>query len=126
MKALNRRDFLRGAFLRAHAAEAAAACGSDPQPASCRATGKRLPIGRIADFPVGETRRLSEAGLEVESLPEGLRARSLAQPAAYHRITAGPTGELIACLGEAWPGDWVYSAMINGPTGLETGTEEDR
>lgn len=124
MKALSRRDFLRGSFLRAHAAEAAAASAGDPPASGRRAPAGRLAIGRIADFPVGGIRPLPEAGLEIESRPEGLRARSLTDPEAFHAITAGPAGELMVCLGETWPRDWVYSSMINGPSGLETGTED--
>lgn len=120
MKAMNRRNFLRGSFLGAADAQPDPAGAGNPPVAPA----DPVPIGRLADFPVGEVRRLESLGLAIESLPEGLRARALGIPEVYYAISAGPAGELMAGRHETWPRAWVFSALINGPTGLDTGTEE--
>ena len=124
MKAMNRRNFLRGTFLGEGDAPKHPVGGGKPATAARPAVAERVVIGRLADFPVGEIRRLEALGLEIESLPEGLRARALGLPEIYCAITAGPAGELMAGRAETWPRDRVFSALINGSAGLDTGTEE--
>lgn len=124
MKAMNRRNFLRGTFLGAGDAPEDPVGGGNLATAPRPESAERMPIGRLADFPVGEIRRLEALGLEIESLPEGLRARALGLPEVYCAIIAGPAGELMAGRAETWPRDRVFSALINGPAGLDTGTEE--
>jgi hypothetical protein len=121
---MNRRNFLRGGFLGAGDAPKVPAGGGNPATAPRRDPEDRVAIGRLGDFPVGEVRRLEPLGLEIESLPEGLRARALGSPRVYCAITAGASGELMAGRQEPWPPEWVFSALINGPTGLDIGMEE--
>lgn len=124
MKAMNRRNFLRGTFLGAGEAPKDQVGGASPADAPRPATEDWVPIGRLADFPVGVIRRLEALGLEIESLPEGLRARALGGPEVYRAIIAGPAGGLMAGRAETWPRELVFSTLINGPTRLDTGMEE--
>lgn len=81
-------------------------------------------IGKIADFPVGREKPFDSGLLIVESLPEGLRARSTGNDFLYFEIKAGPIGELMVNRAEIWPANRVFSIMTAGPASLETHLEE--
>jgi hypothetical protein len=119
---MGRREFLTGRFRRRSESSAA---GAESAPAVSVAAPFSLPIGRIADHPVGGLVRIPGTGIEVESLTEGLRARIL-ESGAFAAIRCGMAGILVADPGEVWPDDRVYSVLINGPVRLDAGNEEGR
>ena len=113
MEAMARRDFLRGAFI-----------------ASAKVKTKEVErkpivrIGKIADFPIGHETHSDSGRLVIQSLPEGLRARSAENGMLYYGIEAGPAGDLLINRAEIWPANRVFSIMTGGPASLETHLEE--
>lgn len=112
----SRRDFLTGRF---HPAKGKGTHGNGAPAAD------PVMIGRIGDHPVGGTVRIPGRGIEIESLPEGLRARLTGGGSRCAAIRSGMAGHLFADPAEPWPEDMVYSMLINGPIRLETGHEEE-
>ncbi len=81
-------------------------------------------IGRLSDFPVGTERPVGSDSLLVESLPEGLRIRSISESPIYYAIAANQAGELSVNRNITWPADMVFSIMTGEPTRLCTKLEE--
>jgi hypothetical protein len=120
MDALDRRDF----FLRLAGRAGPAGADRNVPPveggAGAAAAGRRrVPIGRVADFPPGGTRILAADGLAVESLPEGLRARSIHAGGGWFAVGADGTGALHVDRGLEWPEDRVFSIMTGEACRLE-------
>lgn len=138
MGGMDRRSFLFGAFRGSDVSDAAPirvgpeaeaevgggsgwAAGGAPQ----AQRGAVIRIGRWRDFPIGESRILGPQGLLIESLPEGLRARSESSGGKCFGITADPFGELAVDPSEIWDEGMVYSIMVAGPVRLESPLEEN-
>lgn len=116
---MDRRAFLIGGIKEPAAARASGPAASGPSGAAASV----YKIGRLADLPAGETRRFASGSILVESLPEGLRARSGERGGPCYEITANPIGELSVDLSRTWNEDTVFSIMIGGPTRLEPSME---
>jgi hypothetical protein len=110
MDALGRRDFLLRLAGRSGSAGPGRGGPSAGNGGRRAAEPRRIPIGRFADFPPGRTRILAAEGLAVESLPEGLRARSI-DADGWFAVGADGTGALHVDCGLEWPADQVYSIM---------------
>jgi hypothetical protein len=128
MERMNRRSFLLGGFkgtLPDRSSGASPAVGAGEGSDGIGAAVSVFKIGRLADFPTGEIRRFEPGSIFVESLPEGLRARSGERGGPCYEITANPTGELSVNLARTWNEDTVFSIMIGGPARLDSYMEEN-
>lgn len=119
---MDRRSFLFGGIKGTAADRASGAPEASGQSGSAAAIFK---IGRLADLPAGETRRFRAGAFLVESLPEGIRARSGERGGPCYEITSNPIGELSVDLSRIWNEDTVFSIMIGGPTRLDPSMEEN-
>lgn len=77
-------------------------------------------IGRWADFPIGETRKVGPRAVLIESLSQGLRARSGNPGGPCYAIASNAAGELSVDMSVTWNQDKVFSIMLGGPVRLET------
>lgn len=84
-----------------------------------------IPIGGIAGYPVGEIRPMPEEGILIESLAEGLRARSLERGGPHFAIASAPYGGLVVDRARIWPESTVYSVLTDGPADISTPWEEE-
>ena len=82
-------------------------------------------IGRWPDFPIGETRKAGPRAILIESLSEGLRARSGNPGGPCYAIASNAVGELSVDMSVTWKQDRVFSIMLGGPVRLETYPEEN-
>jgi hypothetical protein len=114
MSGMRRRDFLFGIF-----------AGGGPEAEAAAAREPALSIGRIGAYPVGSVTPVDTWGLEVDSLPQGIRIRSRGERGRCFAITSGPAGELLVHRGIPWPPEQVYSVLSGGPVRLEKISEED-
>jgi hypothetical protein len=80
-------------------------------------------IGKIVDFPIGKKILLSSMGVQVESLPEGLRVQSTTNERQFYPIRANQVGELIINRRENWPASQVLCLLTNEPACLEKSRE---
>ncbi|HEY8270611.1 MAG TPA: hypothetical protein VIG33_06950 [Pseudobdellovibrionaceae bacterium] len=100
MNTMTRRDFFLGTFSKAE-------------------TKTECIVGRISDFPIGKSKSLTALQVEIESLPEGLRARSLENERCFYSIKMNQIGELIVNRRELWPENQAFSILTNEQTSLE-------
>lgn len=129
MATMGRRIFLFGAFADTNGVavqdNAARAVSVAPAQEQGRSNEPAIfKIGKIADFPVGSEKLLGSATLLVQSLSEGLRARSNPEGQIYYALFANQTGELSVNRNITWPADMVFSIMTGEPTRLCTKLEE--
>ncbi len=82
-------------------------------------------IGKIADFPVGETKSFPLHAMVVESLAEGLRARSLENDGCCYAVKTNQIGELLVSRDELWPENMIYSILKNEAVCLTKPLEEN-
>src|SRR5690606_15254252 len=129
MRAMGRRGFLSGAFLQPPPNPPKPDGGSlsDGPPSEVGRTHRSrfIPIGGIAGYPVGETRTIPEEGIQIESLAEGLRARSPERGGPHFAIASAPFGGLVVDRGRIWPASTVYSVLTDGPADISTPWEEE-
>lgn len=122
MEPMDRRAFLFGGFKGSAPVRSSGALGASGPSGTAAAVFK---IGRLADFPTGETRRLESGSILIESLPEGLRARSSECDGTCYEITADPIGGLSVNMARIWNEDTVFSIMIGGPARMDSSMEEN-
>jgi hypothetical protein len=82
-----------------------------------------IEIGGLADLPAGESRSFGAGAVLLESLDQGLRARTT--DGACRAILADAYGRLSVDLGIPWDDDTVFSIMIGGPVRLDASREEN-
>lgn len=104
MTAMSRRDFFTKSFRKAENPE--------------------VIIGKIRDFPVGEEKVLDKFKIVVESLPEGLRARSAEDKNIYFSIKTNQVGELVVNRAEDWSPAHAFSILTNELIFLDTSLED--
>ena len=73
---------------------------------------------------MGEEKLSGSGTLWIESLAEGLRARSVGPENRYYAIQSGPNGGLTVNRLESWPMEKVYSIMTGEPVSLNVKVEE--
>lgn len=112
MSSMSRRNFILGILT-----------GTGKNPVGKNLETSEFLIGRIADFPVGQVKCLPQLDMTIESLPEGLRARS-ASGRPFYSIETKQAGELIVNRAKIWPSSQVFSVLTSEPAYLETPSGE--
>lgn len=113
MKPMDRRSFLLGMF-------SFLKDGKDEEenvPAGA-APCAVLKIGRVADYPLGAVHPLPSRPVVIESLPEGLRARSTKDPHRCYALGMEAGGAIMLSLEEPWPPNRVLSILTCEPANL--------
>ncbi len=95
MSQMTRRDLLLGSFIKKPVAV------------------KKIVVGRLKDFAVGEKKLLEKERVLIESLPEGLRAKSASNGNEYFGIEINSWGEVLVDFTKARSFDEVFSVMTN-------------
>jgi hypothetical protein len=122
METMARRTFLFGAFSKENAPVKPDICNESLQGMQ---KNPLLKIGKVRDFPLGKEKPTQDGSLIIESLPEGLRARSSIEKNQYFAINANQYAELIVNRQEVWPANRVYSIMTGEAQDLNTSWEEE-
>jgi hypothetical protein len=95
MSQWSRRDLLLGAFAK--------------KPVEAR----KVIVGRLKEFPVGEQKTIAREQILIESLPEGLRAKSTSKSELFFGIEMNSRGEIVVDFSRTCLPDEVFSVMTN-------------
>ncbi len=95
MSQMSRRDLLLGSFFK------------KPNEA------KKIIVGKLKDFMVGEQKILERDQVVVESLPEGLRAKSISNCKLFFCIELNSRGEIVVDFSKTCSAEMIYSVMTN-------------
>ena len=106
MRSMNRREMLSAIF------------GKIEPTNTLQTEIKEIVIGRIGDFPLGEKRLFSDFQVYIESMPEGMRAKSSQIDGQYFSIRMNQFGELIVNRSENWTEEDIFSVITNEPVKL--------
>ena len=74
---------------------------------------KKIIVGKLKDFPVGENKLIELQKVLIESLPEGLRAKSILNGEQYFGIEMNSRGEVVVDFSKTCSADEVFSIMTN-------------
>lgn len=89
-----------------------------------KAENPEVIIGKISDFPVGKEKVLEKFKIVVESLPEGLKARSTEDNNNFYSIKTNQVGELVVNRAEDWSPSHAFSILTNELIFLDTSLED--
>lgn len=78
----------------------------------------KVSVGRLKDYPVGSHRVLSEWGVIIDSLPEGLRVISAEDEDRCYAVQVSSQGELEIDFERLCSRDTVFSVLTNEPIRL--------